>query len=37
MPKGFTEILKNPRQQFTQANKTAPHVIKQAVKGLLQY
>lgn len=37
MPEGFTEILKNPRQQSTQANKMALHVIKQAVKVLLQY
>jgi len=32
LPKGFTEILKNPRQQSTQANKMAPHVIKEAVE-----
>lgn len=37
MPKGFSEILKNPRRQSTQANKMAPHVIKQAAKVLLQY
>lgn len=37
MPRGFTEILKNSRQQSTQANKMAPHVIKQAVEVLLQY
>lgn len=37
LPKGFTEILKNPSQQSTQGNKVPSLVIKQVLKVLLQY